>query len=146
MSMFVVRMQDRNHFSQMIEKTNPDAYPEILLLIPTRNEEEAIKDLLREANSAGFSNILVVDGFSSDQTRSIASAMGARVVLQEFGKGKGCGVRTGMRLFLEGNFKFLSIIDGDGTNNPSCLPKMITLAKSGEADVVLGSRTAWATR
>ena len=141
MSMFVARMQDRNHFSQTIEKTNPDAYPEILLLIPTRNEEEAIKDLLREANSAGFSNILVVDGFSSDQTRGIASAMGARVVLQEFGKGKGCGVRTGMRLFLEGKFKFLSIIDGDGTNNPSYLPKMIHLAKSGEADVVLGSRT-----
>ncbi|MGA2784408.1 MAG: glycosyltransferase family 2 protein [Candidatus Bathyarchaeia archaeon] len=127
----------------MEEKACPavDVYPEILLLIPTRNEEEAIKDLLREANSTGFSNILVVDGFSSDQTRGIASAMGARVVLQEFGKGKGCGVRTGMRLFLEGNFKFLSIIDGDGTNNPSYLPKMFQFVKSGEADVVLGSRT-----
>jgi len=67
----------------MEEKACPavDVYPEILLLIPTRNEEEAIKDLLREANSTGFSNILVVDGFSSDQTRGIASAMGARVVL-----------------------------------------------------------------
>jgi len=115
--------------------------PEVLLLIPTLNEEEAIQQLLQEARTAGFSNILVVDGFSSDRTREIAEANGARVVLQEFGKGKGCGVRTGMKLFLESDSKFLAIIDGDGTNIPSDLMGMISLAESGTADVVLGSRT-----
>jgi dolichol-phosphate mannosyltransferase len=139
--MFVARMEGQNHNSaKMIEKVTP-FYPEILLLIPTLNEEGAIEDLLREANAAGFSNILVVDGFSSDRTRDIATAMGARVVLQQFGKGKGCGVRTGMRLFLEGDFKVLSIIDGDGTNIPSHLTKMIRVLRAGKADVVLGSRT-----
>lgn len=127
--------------SQPSEVNVPNAFNETLLLIPTRNEEEAIGDLLHEAYSNGFSNILVVDGFSSDQTMDKASAAGARVVQQEFGRGKGCGVRTGMRLFLEGDFKFLSIIDGDGTNVPSCLSRMIEKVKSGEADVVLGSRT-----
>jgi glycosyltransferase involved in cell wall biosynthesis len=114
---------------------------EVLLLIPTLNEEEAIQQLVQEARTAGFSDILVVDGYSSDRTRETADAMGARVVLQEFGKGKGCGVRTGMKLFLEGDWGCLSIMDGDGTNIPSDLASMIPLTDSGTVDVVLGSRT-----
>jgi len=113
---------------------------DVLLLIPTLNEEAAIGQLIREAHDCGFNDILVVDGFSNDRTREIATSMQARVVLQDFGKGKGCGVRTGMRLFLEGKSGFLAIIDGDVTNVPADLVKMISVAKSCAADVVLGSR------
>ncbi|MGA3404462.1 MAG: glycosyltransferase family 2 protein [Candidatus Bathyarchaeia archaeon] len=134
-------MENRaDHGQQITEKHNPIIYPNVLLLIPTVNEEEAIQQLIQEAGASGFTDILVVDGFSSDRTRDIAISMGARVVLQEFGKGKGCGVRTGMKLFLEGNSEFLSIIDGDETNIPSDLAKMVPAAQSGKADVVLGSR------
>lgn len=134
-------MENRaDHGQQITEKHKPIRYPDVLLLIPTLNEEEAIQQLIQEAGASGFTDILVVDGFSSDRTRDVAISMGARVVLQEFGKGKGCGVRTGMKLFLEGNSEFLSIIDGDETNIPSDLTKMVPAAKSGKADVVLGSR------
>lgn len=105
------------------------------------NEEEAIASVVMETRAAGFSNIIVVDGFSSDETRTVAEQCGATVVLQEFGKGKGCGVRTGMKTFLDGDAQFLCIIDGDGTNVPSFLKPMLALATSGHADVVLGSRT-----
>jgi glycosyltransferase involved in cell wall biosynthesis len=110
-------------------------------MIPTLNEEEAMAPLINEAHAAGFTNILVVDGFSSDQTRSIAEQSGATVVLQEFGKGKGCGIRTGMKAFLDRNEDILCIIDGDGTNAPSFLDPMVTMVASDHADVVLGSRT-----
>lgn len=110
-------------------------------MIPTLNEEEAIGDLLSEAHACGFEDILVVDGFSSDRTREIAKQSGATVVLQDFGMGKGCGVRTGMREFLRESAEFLCIIDGDGTNIPSHLLPMLALAKSEIADVILGSRT-----
>jgi glycosyltransferase involved in cell wall biosynthesis len=110
-------------------------------MIPTLNEEEAIEGLLSEARTCGFSNVLVVDGFSSDRTVEIAKQANASAIIQDFGKGKGCGVRTGMRQFLSGNAELLCIIDGDGTNIPSYLLKMIPLVVSGEADVVLGSRT-----
>lgn len=125
----------------MPQKDDSASYPEVLLVIPTLNEEEALEDLLKEARAVGFSNILVVDGFSSDRTREIAEEAGASVVLQDFGKGKGCGVRTGMREFLHGNAALLCIIDGDGTNVPAFLTTMVALVRSGEADVVLGSRT-----
>jgi len=113
---------------------------EILLLIPTLNEEAAIEALLIEAHSVGFSNILVVDGFSSDRTAELAEQAGARVVLQEIGNGKGCGVRSGMKEFLKGAWDTLCIIDGDGTNLPSDLMRLVPHVES-DADVVLGSRT-----
>jgi len=120
---------------------DPSILSDVLLLIPTLNEEEAIQQLVQEARASGFTDILIVDGFSEDRTREVAFSMGARVVLQEFGKGKGCGVRTGMRLFLEGKSKFLAIIDGDVTNVPADLARMLSIVKSGVADIVLGSRT-----
>jgi dolichol-phosphate mannosyltransferase len=110
-------------------------------MVPTLNEEEAVEELLAEARAAGFTNILVVDGFSTDRTREVAGRAGAKVILQDFGKGKGCGIRTGMREFLDGGADLLCVIDGDGTNIPSFLAEMITLVEDGEADVVLGSRT-----
>ena len=135
----------------MTENTNPTienvnqiihqkTFSNVLLLIPTLNEEEAVESIVTEAEKSGFCNIIVVDGFSTDHTREIAAAAGATVIKQEFGRGKGCGVRTGMKNFLQGNAEFLCIIDGDGTNIPSHLEDMMVLAQAGEADVVIGSR------
>jgi dolichol-phosphate mannosyltransferase len=135
----------------MTENTNPavdamnqsfrqKSFSNILLLIPTLNEEEAVGSLVVEAGNSGLANILVVDGFSTDRTQKVAAAAGATVVEQEFGKGKGCGVRTGMKIFLQGSADLLAIIDGDGTNIPSSLKDMIPLVEDGRADVVLGSR------
>jgi dolichol-phosphate mannosyltransferase len=110
-------------------------------MIPTKNEQDAIGELVSESYASGFSNILVVDGFSSDFTAQFAEKNGARVILQEFGKGKGCGVRTGMHDFLAENYKYLCMIDGDGSNAPSSLIEMVSAASEYKADVVLGSRT-----
>jgi glycosyltransferase involved in cell wall biosynthesis len=125
----------------LIQKDNPNLPTETLLVIPTLNEENAIGDLLTEAHTCGFEKILVVDGQSNDRTREVAEKAGAQVILQNFGKGKGCGIRTAMREFLMEDANVLAIIDGDGTNDPSCLPEMVSIVKQGEADVVMGSRT-----
>ncbi len=116
------------------------SFSNVLLLIPTLNEEEAIGSLVVEAGKSGFTNILVVDGFSTDGTRKNAAAAGAIVIEQEFGKGKGCGVRTGMKAFLQSKADLLCIIDGDSTNIPASLKEMIPLVEDERADVVLGSR------
>lgn len=111
-----------------------------MLIIPTLNEEEAIGPLLDEAFSF-FPEIVVVDGNSSDHTRENAQSHGATVILQEFGPGKGCGIRTGMKFFLSQEAKIMCIIDGDGTNIPRDLVPLVEIVGSGEADVAIGSRT-----
>jgi glycosyltransferase involved in cell wall biosynthesis len=125
----------------LLEKENRTALSETLLMIPTLNEAEAIEGLVAEARSAGFRQIMVVDGLSTDRTREIAEQAGVAVILQDFGKGKGCGIRTGMREFLQADANVLCIIDGDGTNDPFFLARMVAIVKEGEVDVVLGSRT-----
>lgn len=111
-----------------------------LLLIPTLNEADAIGGLIKEASPL-FPDILVVDGHSVDRTKEIAAEGGARVVEQRFGKGKGCGVRTGFEEYLAGTARCLAIIDGDGTNSPADLVQLVDSILSGKSDVVLGSRT-----
>ena len=124
----------------MNQRPNQKAFPTALLMIPTLNEVDAIQGLVTEARKCGFGKILVVDGFSTDGTREVAEEAGATVSLQQFGKGKGCAVRTGMKLFLEGQDEVLCMIDGDVTNIPSHLLDMIRVAQIRGADVVLGSR------
>lgn len=109
-------------------------------MIPTLNEEEAIGGVIEESHHH-FSRILVVDGGSADRTREVAQAYGARVLIQKFGKGKGCGIRTGLEFFLGSDSDILCIIDGDGTNVPSELPAMINVLREQDLDIVLGSRT-----
>jgi len=138
-------MENETTCGQLIDRNTgtgncPSNY-DVLLMIPTLNEEQAIQQLVEEARAAGFTDILIVDGSSVDRTREVAASMGVRVVLQNFGKGKGCGVRTGMRMFLDGKSEFLAIIDGDATNVPADLVRIVSIVKSGLADVALGSRT-----
>jgi dolichol-phosphate mannosyltransferase len=143
----------RRLVTRMTENTNPTIpnpvtqkdtqtlLSQTILVIPTLNEEDAIGALVAEAKAVGFSNIMVIDGFSVDDTRRIASREDAKVLLQDFGKGKGCGMRTGMREFLKSDAPVLCAIDGDATNDPSYLPKMVAIVDADAADVVLGSRT-----
>jgi glycosyltransferase involved in cell wall biosynthesis len=112
----------------------------VMLIIPTLNEEEAIGSLLEEASSL-FPRIVVVDGHSSDRTREISESLGATVILQEFGPGKGCGVRTGMKFFLSHAAEIVCLIDGDGTNVPHDLVPLVEIVRNGEADIAMGSRT-----
>ncbi len=114
-------------------------YSRVMLVIPTLNEEEALGSLLEEASSV-FPWIVVVDGYSSDRTQDIARSLGATVILQESGPGKGCGVRTGMKFFLSEEAQVLCMIDGDGTNIPRDLVPLVDLVRSNESDIALGSR------
>ncbi len=111
----------------------------VMLIIPTLNEEQAIQSILEEASQI-FRWTVVVDGHSVDRTREIAQSLGTTVILQEFGPGKGCGIRTGMKFFLSQEADILCIIDGDCTNIPRDLIPLVAIVKNGEADIAMGSR------
>jgi len=107
-------------------------------MVPTLNEELGIKRVLEDMPKGSV--VLVVDGGSTDKTINVARQYRALVIKQRFGRGKGCGVRTGMEYFLSTEHDILCMIDGDGSNDPRELQKMIEVLENRNAEVVLGSR------
>jgi dolichol-phosphate mannosyltransferase len=107
-------------------------------MVPTLNEQRGIERVLRHVSRD--IDVLVVDGGSTDETVEVARQYHAGVISQKFGRGKGSGVRTGMEFFLSGDYNVLCMIDGDGSNDPEELLKMIEAMKIEKAEVVLGSR------
>ena len=107
----------------------------ITVVIPTKNEEKTIEDILTQCK-AYADEILVVDGHSTDNTRSIAQKHGVKVVL-DHGNGKGDGVRVGIQ---EAEGDIIVFIDADGSHNPDDIPKLVKPILEDKADLVIGSR------
>lgn len=79
--------------------------------------------------------VLVVDDGSTDDTASIASKAGARVVSLSQNRGKGVAVRRGAH---EATGDVLVFMDADGQDDPEDLP--VLLLALDRADMVIGSR------
>ena len=113
----------------------------LTILLPALNEEESIGEVIdsipmQEVAGAGYeTSILVLDGHSTDRTRSIAQERGAKVVIQK-GRGKGLAVRMGFEM---SDSDFLIMMDADGTYPTEDVPTFLATLDKG-ADVVMGSR------
>jgi cellulose synthase/poly-beta-1,6-N-acetylglucosamine synthase-like glycosyltransferase len=75
--------QDRNDFlhAATLSQAQPEASQinrEVTVIIPTLNEAEAIGLVLDELLSQGITNIVVIDGGSTDGTREKAQSKGAK--------------------------------------------------------------------
>jgi dolichol-phosphate mannosyltransferase len=109
---------------------------DVTILIPTLNEEEAIGRVIKEVREAGYNNILVVDGYSSDKTVEIARSMGAKVVYQ-IGHGKSMAIKTGIET---AQTQYILVMDGDGTYDPRDIDRLLEIALERDYDEVIGYR------
>jgi dolichol-phosphate hexosyltransferase len=112
----------------------------ICIILPALNEELAIASVIEEIPKSeleklGYhTDILVVDGHSSDRTSQIAREKGARV-LQEPKKGKGCAIITALK-YTDADFVFM--LDSDYTYPTVYIPQMLQILQ--KYPVVIGSR------
>lgn len=112
-----------------------------LVIIPAFNEEKNIEAVIRKIKAEPSpKDILVIDDCSSDQTAVLAKRAGARVVSHVFNLGYGAAVETGFKYALANGYSFVAQMDGDGQHEPRCLSDLFRTVRSGEADVVIGSR------
>lgn len=105
------------------------------VVIPTKNEEGLIGQIVESVRPYA-DEVLVIDGHSSDRTRDIAAARGARVEL-DGGKGKGEALRRSMT---SATGDIVVFIDADGSHDPKDIPALVAPIKAGAADMVIGSR------
>ncbi len=110
--------------------------PVIKLVIPARNEEEAIGKVVSSVVNQ-VDGVIVADNGSTDSTAEVAKQAGASVVfVPEAGYGRACLAA----IEAAGDFDILVFMDGDASDDPSDLPKLLAPILSGEAEMVIGSR------
>lgn len=107
----------------------------ISVVIPTKNEEATIGEVI-DSVKPYCDEVLVVDGHSTDNTQKVSAEHGARFVLDE-GKGKGDGIRTGIRCAAGDVIVFM---DADGSHEPADIPKLAMPIIEKSADMVVGCR------
>jgi glycosyltransferase involved in cell wall biosynthesis len=112
----------------------------ISVVIPALNEEEPIGGVVRECLATKIPReVIVVDNGSTDRTAERAREAGANVVSEPTpGYGRACaaGVRA-----LSSECVVVVFLDGDGSDRPEFMNRLVEPIVAGTHDFVIGSRT-----
>lgn len=113
-----------------------------LAVVPAYNESATITDVVAGVREhAPQFDVLVVDDGSTDETATLASSAGARVLRLPFNVGIGGAVQAGFVFAKEHGYDFMAQVDGDGQHDPGQLHKLVAAMREGPGvDVVCGSR------
>ena len=122
-------------YSAPLKKESADR---VCIVIPVLNEEESIGGVIARIPRDVVSEIIVADGGSTDRTIEIASAHGARVL--RVGKGYGRACLTGA-IAASDTCAIIVTMDGDGSDVPEEIPKLIGPIAAGTCDFVIASRS-----
>ena len=110
----------------------------ITAIIPALDEEGAIGSTVARLNRDLVHEVIVVDNGSQDRTAERAAAAGARVIAEP-SRGYGSACLAGVRAAASADV--LVFLDGDGSDVPEDLERVLQPILQGDADLVLGSRT-----
>jgi glycosyltransferase involved in cell wall biosynthesis len=109
----------------------------VTAIIPALDEEGAIGEAVARLDRGLLHEVIVVDNGSRDRTAERAAAAGARVVAEPR-RGYGAACLAGVRA--AAGAEALVFLDGDGSDIPEDLSRVLAPLQQGEADLVLGSR------
>ena len=114
----------------------------IKVIIPAYNEEKAIGNVISEIPSL-VDEIIVVSNNSTDRTEEVAKKAGA-TVLSETKKGYGYACLKGMDYIskLESKPDIIVFLDGDYSDYPEELSKLINPIRNQNIDFVIGARVS----
>lgn len=133
--MNVVCFADAATRSRLDQAASHHLAADVSVIIAAKQEAPSIGGVI-ERTRRYANTIVVVDGHSTDDTASIATAGGARVVA-DGGRGKGEAIRCAIPLITTPVAVFL---DADGSHDPEDIPLLVAPILAGEADHVAASR------
>lgn len=113
------------------------------MLIPAWNEEKSLPLVINGLPANWIKKVVVCDNGSTDQTAEVAKEAGAVVIHQpERGYGNAClaGMRYLNQLPSSEQPEIVVFIDGDFSDYPEELPKVVAPILKDEMDLVIGSR------
>ena len=117
--------------------------PIVSIVIPVYNEEHNINALIEsvEKTLSDYSyELIFVDDFSTDNTREVIEKHPNPhkiLIAFECNKGQSSALAAGIK---SARGHYIATMDGDLQNDPSDLPKMLTLIQNERWDMVIGYR------
>jgi glycosyltransferase involved in cell wall biosynthesis len=113
--------------------------PRIAAIIPVLDEEGAIGPVIAAIPRDWVDEVIVVDGGSRDRTVAVASRAGARIIVEP-ARGYGRACAGGAAAALKDGAEILVFLDGDGSDRPEEIPRLVQPILDGKSDFVIGSR------
>ncbi|QXE90947.1 glycosyltransferase family 2 protein [Geomonas subterranea] len=111
---------------------------EAVLIIPARNEEGALPEVLGKVPGV-IGGVVVVDNGSTDATAAVAASFGAEVVYEPVpGYGRAC--LAGLAALRANPPRIVAFVDADGSDDLSFFRELLAPVVAGERDLVLGRR------
>ena len=110
------------------------------IVIAAYNEARSVPKVLSGLKKAGYTNLIVVDDGSKDDTYTAAVNSGATVLTHVVNRGQGASLKTGIDYALEQGAEYIVTFDADGQHRIEDLKPMIKPVADGAADVTFGSR------
>ena len=111
----------------------------VAAVIPAYHEEKHVADVVRRTLQQ-LDHVLVVDDGSADATASAARNAGAEVIVHPQNIGKGESIKTGLRNWLDRNFSYVVVLDGDGQHLPEEIARFLEAASLTRAELLIGTR------
>ncbi len=130
---------DRPDNSPSSNPTPADVPQAVFVVVPAFNEAPAIGAVLGELRAA-YPNVVVVDDGSTDGTAQVARTAAAYVLRHAINCGQGAALQTGIEFALQCGAEYIVTFDADGQHRVEDVAALLAPIRSGECDIVLGSR------
>lgn len=111
----------------------------ISVIIPAFNEENSIAKVIREIPAHFIDEIIVVNNNSTDKTANVSAEAGA-TVLHESRQGYGAACLKGIEYLKKKNADIVVFLDGDYSDFPGEMERLVNPILNKGYDFVVGSR------
>src|SRR6266699_3272744 len=112
---------------------------DVFIVIPSYNEREALATTVVGLIPSGYTVVVVDDGSFVPEIQFL-HGLPIRYLRHVSNLGQGAALQSGVDYALREGAQIVVHFDADGQHSPNLIEKLIAPIRTGEFDVVLGSR------
>ena len=112
----------------------------VIVIMPAYNAEKTLEKTYNEIYQNFVDEIILVDDFSSDETKEIAKQLNITTIVHEKNKGYGANQKSCYRAALKAGADIVIMLHPDYQYTPKLIPAIASMMAFDEYDAVIASR------